>query len=75
MRDDFAVFILSHGRANELTTVDAILKAGYTGKWFVIVDDLDDQQELYKDKYGDKVIVFDKKSWLKRRTQSRQQES
>ena len=27
MRDDFAVFILSHGRANKVVTVDALKRA------------------------------------------------
>lgn len=66
MRNDFAVFILSHGRANECSTVNAILKAGYTGKWYVIVDDLDEQQEQYIENFGERVIVFDKKAWAEK---------
>ena len=66
MLNNFAIFILSHGRANDMETVKAIQKAGYTGKWFVVVDDLDDQQELYKEKYGDNVIIFDKKLWAEK---------
>ena len=63
MRDDFAIFILSHGRADTMTTAQAILNAGYTGKWFVIIDDLDEQKDLYIENYGERVIVFDKKLW------------
>lgn len=66
MLNNFAIFILSHGRANDMETVKAILNAGYTGKWFVVIDDLDSQQELYKEKYGDNVIVFDKKLWAEK---------
>lgn len=66
MLNNFAIFILSHGRANDMETVKAIQNAGYTGKWFVVVDDLDSQQELYKEKYGDNVIVFDKKLWAEK---------
>lgn len=61
MRKDFAIFILSHGRAKDIATAKAIQKAGYTGDWFVIVDDLDEQKEEYIEQYGEKVIVFDKK--------------
>ena len=66
MRDDFAVFILSHGRAGSLTTVNSLKKAGYTGKWFVIIDDLDDQRDAYAEKFGENVITFDKKLWAEK---------
>lgn len=45
MRNDFAVFILTHGRADNVVTVPAIKKAGYTGKIYFIIDDEDDQAE------------------------------
>ena len=66
MRDDFAVFILSHGRADCLTTVTAIQNSGYSGKWFILIDDLDDQKEKYISNFGDHVIVFDKKLWAEK---------
>lgn len=48
MRNDFAVFILTHGRADNVVTVPAIKKAGYTGKIYFIIDDEDEQAEEYK---------------------------
>jgi hypothetical protein len=60
MRDDFAVFILSHGRANNVKTYNALKKCGYTGKVFILVDNEDVQQAEYQKRYGDQVIVFDK---------------
>jgi len=57
----FAVFILSHGRAENIITLEALQKGGYTGKTYIIIDDEDKQGELYKKLYGDKVIVFSKK--------------
>lgn len=61
MRDDFAVFILTHGRADNVVTVPGIRKAGYTGKIYYIVDDEDDAVPEYKRRYGEEnVIVFDK---------------
>ena len=59
--DNFAVFILSHGRADRVFTVKSLLKAGYTGKYYIIIDDEDDQAEDYCKKYGEKVIIFSKK--------------
>lgn len=59
--DNFAVFILSHGRADRVFTVNSLLKAGYTGKYYIIVDDEDEQAEDYCEKYGDRVIIFSKK--------------
>lgn len=61
MRDDFAVFVLSHGRAAELKTISALHRSGYTGKWYVIVDNEDDQVSQYQEIFGEEhIIVFDK---------------
>ena len=56
----FAVFILSHGRADTITTVDTLRNQGYTGEVFVVIDDEDEQEPLYREKFGDKVIQFNK---------------
>lgn len=62
MRNDFAVFVLSHGRADKLLTIKSLHKYGYTGKWFIIIDDEDSQADLYYRNYGiDHVIMFNKK--------------
>jgi len=58
---DLAIFILTHGRAANVATVKALKKHGYTGRWFIVIDNEDDQQDEYVKRYGDKVIVFDKK--------------
>ena len=47
MTKDFAVFILSHGRANDIKTVNMLQKYHYTGKWYVVIDDEDDQEQIY----------------------------
>ena len=60
MRDDFAVFILTNGRADRVVTYRALRKCGYTGKIYLFVDNEDKQIEEYKRRYGDEVIVFDK---------------
>lgn len=63
MRDDFAMFILSHGRPDNQLTLQALEKSGYTGRWYIICDDLDPTVSRYQEKYGDKVIVFNKREW------------
>ena len=61
MRDDFAVFILTHGRAENVVTYKALEKGNYTGKIYFIVDNEDDQVDLYKENFGaENVIVFNK---------------
>ena len=63
MRSDFAVFILTHGRADNVVTYHALQKAKYSGKTYFIIDNEDDQADEYRRKYGaDRVIVFDKQS-------------
>ena len=63
MRSDFAVFILTHGRADNVVTYHALQKAKYSGKTYFIIDNEDDQADEYRRKYGaDRVIVFDKQA-------------
>lgn len=59
---DFVVFILSHGRADNVITYDTLKKCGYTGRIIFVVDNEDKMIDAYKEKYGDEnVVVFDKK--------------
>lgn len=59
-KDNFAIFILTHGRANNVQTVQTLEKCGYTGKYYIVIDDEDDQESEYRRIYGDKVIQFNK---------------
>lgn len=61
MRNNFAAFILTHGRPNKVITYKSLLKAGYTGKIYIIIDNEDKTVGEYKKIFGDKVIIFDKK--------------
>ena len=45
-RNDFAVLILSHGRANRVITVDTLRRCGYTGDIYIIIDDMDDDMRI-----------------------------
>lgn len=59
--DNFAVFILSHGRADNIKTLKALKKGNYTGKWYIVIDNEDKQAKEYYKRYGkENVIMFDK---------------
>lgn len=58
--DSFAVFILTHGRPDRVTTYNTLRRCGYTGDIYIIVDNEDKTIDEYRAKFGDKVIVFDK---------------
>lgn len=61
MKYNFACFILSHGRANNVQTVGTLKRCGYTGDIYIIIDDEDDQAADYYKRYGeDRVIMFEK---------------
>ena len=59
--NNFAVFILSNGRPDKVYTYSTLRRAGYTGKIFILIDNLDPAGDQYRELYGDEVIVFDKK--------------
>lgn len=63
MRNDFAVLILTHGRAHEQKTYETLKKAGYSGKIYLVCDNLDTQLPEYQKIYGEQVIVFDKEAY------------
>lgn len=64
MRDDFAVLILTHGRADKMLTLRCVLQAGnYTGKWYMVLDNEDDQIDEYVRRFGkEHIVVFDKQA-------------
>lgn len=67
MRDDFAIFILSHGRADVMKTVGMLGKSGYTGKYYIVCDNEDDTLPEYQKKFGrNRVLVFDKLAMAER---------
>lgn len=64
MRDDFAVFILTHGRPDNIKTLKALKKGNYTGKLYIVIDDEDKTGDDYKTMYGNQVIVFNKQKFV-----------
>lgn len=62
----FAVFILSHGRANNVITIKTLREIGYTGKIYIIIDNEDSQENEYKKiKNVEDIIVFNKKEEMR----------
>ena len=67
VRDDFAIFILTHGRPDRVKTVKTLEMCGYTGKYYIILDNEDPTEDRYKELFGeDKVIIFDKNEVAKK---------
>ena len=62
---DFAIFILTHGRPDNVKTYNVIRNRGYTGNIYIIIDNEDKSAEKYYENFGDKVIMFDKKAIAK----------
>ena len=60
---DFAVFILTHGRPDNVKTLSTLTKCGYTGKIYFIIDNEDKSIDRYIENFGiENVKVFDKKA-------------
>lgn len=60
---DFAVFILTHGRPDNVKTLATLKKCGYGGPVYFIVDNEDKTIDQYIKNFGsDYVKVFDKKA-------------
>jgi hypothetical protein len=61
--DTFAVFILTHGRPDNVITCKTLQRCGYTGKLYLVVDNEDKTVGRYIENFGaDKVMIFDKKA-------------
>lgn len=61
--DTFCVFILTHGRPDNVITLRTLEKCGYTGRLYLICDNEDKTVEQYRRNFGaERVIVFDKKA-------------
>jgi hypothetical protein len=62
MENNFAVFILTHGRPDNVKTYSTLRKCGYTGSVYFIVDNEDKHIDTYIKNFGiEYVKVFNKK--------------
>jgi len=66
MNKTFCVFIMSHGRPDKIYTLNSLVKCGFIGEWFIVIDNEDKHAEEYKLKYGKRVLQFDKLAMAKR---------
>ena len=65
MNNKFAVFILTHGRPHNQLTVKSLQDVGYTGEWYLVLDDQDLTYREYLDEWGeDRIIVFNKARFI-----------
>jgi hypothetical protein len=65
--NNFVVFILSHGRPNNVITLKTLQSQGYTGEYYIIIDNEDKTADQYYKNFGeDRVIMFDKKDMASR---------
>jgi hypothetical protein len=63
MENNFAVFILTHGRPNNVKTLKLIRARGYTGNVYFVVDNEDKTIKEYQNNFGiENVKIFDKKA-------------
>jgi len=60
MIKDFCAFILTHGRPDNVITYDTLLRHGYTGPVYIVIDNEDKTADRYRKRFGDKVVMFDK---------------
>lgn len=58
--NNFAIFILSHGRPDNVVTIDTLARCGYTGKYYIVIDNEDKRADEYFETFGERVIQFDK---------------
>jgi hypothetical protein len=64
--NNFAIFIMVHGRPEKAWTYNSLRKHGYTGKIYLVADDLDPTRDDYKEIYGDELLIFNKKQAAKK---------
>jgi hypothetical protein len=61
MKNNYCVFILTHGRPDKVITIPTLRDQGYTGRIILVVDDEDKTAEEYKKLHGkENVVVFSK---------------
>jgi hypothetical protein len=58
--NQFAAFILTNGRPDNVITYKSLRSHGYTGPIYLICDDEDKTLDQYRKNYGDSVLVFSK---------------
>lgn len=60
---NFACIIISHGRPHNIPTILSLKRSGYSGKFYILIDNEDKSQEQYLKNYED-VIIFNKNDFI-----------
>lgn len=60
LKNNFCVFIISHGRPNNIITLDILERCHCTYPVYIVIDNEDKTGGEYKAKYKDMVVEFDK---------------
>lgn len=61
--DTFAVFILTHGRPDNVITYKTLMDCNYVGRLYLVVDNQDKTLSRYQQNFGsESVVVFDKEA-------------
>lgn len=64
MPNNYVVFIISHGRADNVLTERTLKTHGYSGPVYFVIDNEDAQAESYRDRFGvHRVLLFNKKHY------------
>jgi len=59
--EDFAIFVLSHRRADKVYTWNMLKKYGNKQDVYIVIDDSDDEADKYVKRFGrNKIIIFNK---------------
>jgi hypothetical protein len=60
----FCVFVISHGRPDNVITLNTLRRSGYTGPKFIVCDNEDKTVDEYRKNFGKgSVLVFDKSKY------------
>jgi hypothetical protein len=65
MNEIYCVLIVTHGRPEKVISYKTLRNCGYTGEIYLVVDNQDKTINLYKEKYGKQVIIFDKEKYIR----------
>lgn len=60
MIDNFVIFIISHGRSDNIVTLKTLSRLGYNGPLKIVIDNLDKTADKYYELYGNDVVMFNK---------------
>lgn len=59
----YVVFVISHGRSDNIVTLETLKRKGYTGPVYIVIDNEDKTRSEYEKKFKHNLLVFDKRSY------------